>query len=125
MNIKDLKNAISDYGLIFAKGEKEDLLSDHGKVYCSFLLINFYFDEEKIFSFKDDLKTTQYFSKTTINDVEKESEVISDEKIKDSARKDKNILEVDVSDPKEEIKPQDSTVDDQPEAKVKEEIGVF
>ena len=31
----------------FAKGEKEDLLSDHGKVNCSFLLINLYFDEEK------------------------------------------------------------------------------
>ena len=54
-SLKDLKNAISDYGLIFAQGEKEDLLSDHGKVYCSFLLVNFYFDNEKIFSFKDDV----------------------------------------------------------------------
>lgn len=37
-----LKALIQDDGLIFAEGEKEDLGSDHGKVYCAFSLLQRY-----------------------------------------------------------------------------------
>lgn len=41
-NYKMIDTAIQDYGLIFAKGEKEDLQSDHGKVYCASQLLDEY-----------------------------------------------------------------------------------
>ncbi len=41
-NYHKIDLAIQDYGLIFAKGEKEDLQSDHGKVYCASQLLNEY-----------------------------------------------------------------------------------
>ena len=125
-SLKDLKNAISDYGLIFAKGEKEDLLSDHGKVYCSFLLINFYFDEEKIFSFNDDLKTTQYFTKGVEIKTENESENTDEVSIEDtSIIEDEKapVIKLDVK--KLEEKSQDSTVDNKPETKAKENAETF
>ena len=37
-----LKHIIQDSGLIFAKGEKGRLSDDHGKIYCSYLLLEKY-----------------------------------------------------------------------------------
>jgi hypothetical protein len=45
-----LKNLIQDDGLIFAEGEKENLDSDHGKVYCAFILLQRYLDQGITFS---------------------------------------------------------------------------
>ena len=45
-----LSSVIEDNLLIFAKGEKESLDTDHGKSYCSFELIKKYLDRNKIFS---------------------------------------------------------------------------
>lgn len=45
-----LKMLIQDDGLIFAIGEKEDLSSDHGKVYCSFALIQRYLSQGIVLS---------------------------------------------------------------------------
>ncbi len=39
---EELENIISDEGLIFAPGLKEDISSDHGKVYCSYLILKSY-----------------------------------------------------------------------------------
>lgn len=50
VNVFDLEDFIQDDGLIFAKGEKEDLKSDHGKMYCAFLLVNKYLMDGYIFS---------------------------------------------------------------------------
>src|SRR5690606_9964555 len=36
---KELKGLIEDRGLIFAEGQREVLSSDHGKVYCSYLIL--------------------------------------------------------------------------------------
>ena len=33
----EMKEALLDDGLIFAKGEREDISSDHGRIYCSYL----------------------------------------------------------------------------------------
>lgn len=41
-NYKKIDLYIQDFGLIFAKGEKEDLGSDHGKVYCASILLDEY-----------------------------------------------------------------------------------
>ncbi len=45
-----LKALIQDDGLIFAEGEKEDLTSDHGKVYCSFMVMNRYLEQGIVLS---------------------------------------------------------------------------
>jgi hypothetical protein len=44
-----LKKILQDDGLIFAEGEKENLQSDHGKMYCSYLLLKKYLLEGIIF----------------------------------------------------------------------------
>ena len=36
---EELENIISDEGLIFANGLKEDISSEHGKVYCTYLIL--------------------------------------------------------------------------------------
>jgi len=45
-----LKVLIQDDGLIFAEGEKEDLSSDHGKVYCAFSVLQRYLDQGIVLS---------------------------------------------------------------------------
>ena len=140
-SLKDLKNAISDYGLIFAQGEKENLLSYHGKVYCTFLLVNFYFDEEKIFSFTDEKKTSRYFGnltkiKTYLALKEKEKEKINDgpdkgleekpeEKADKKTSKGMGSSKLKVIKEVIEEKPLDGTSDNQNEAKETEDPGVF
>lgn len=47
--LKELEKIILDEGLIFAIGLKEDLSSDHGKVYCSYQLIKGYLREGIIY----------------------------------------------------------------------------
>lgn len=49
-SLSELKQIIQDDGLIFADGEKEDLNSDHGRVYCSYMLIKAYLDDGTVFS---------------------------------------------------------------------------
>ena len=46
----EVKTIIQDDGLIFAEGEKENLSSDHGKIYCGYLLLKAYMDRDIIFS---------------------------------------------------------------------------
>ena len=46
----ELKNMIQDDGLIFASGDKEQLSSEHGKVYCAYLLLRAYAERGIIFS---------------------------------------------------------------------------
>ena len=45
-----IRKIIQDDGLIFAKGEKEDILSEHGKLYCVYALLNKYLSGEEILS---------------------------------------------------------------------------
>ncbi|MDC1174048.1 hypothetical protein OAT67_01530 [Bacteriovoracaceae bacterium] len=47
---KTLRTLIEDDGLIFAEGNKENIESDHGKVYCSYQLLNAYLDRDFVFS---------------------------------------------------------------------------
>jgi len=47
---KELSEKMQDYGLIFAKGERENIETSHGQVYCSFLLLKNYLDAGKLFS---------------------------------------------------------------------------
>lgn len=48
--VKELLTLIQDDGLIFAKGEKEDLNSVHGKVFCSFVLVKKYLEDGYVFT---------------------------------------------------------------------------
>lgn len=45
-----LIQTIQDDGLIFAAGEKENINTDHGRVYCSYLLISTYLGKGTIYS---------------------------------------------------------------------------
>lgn len=46
----ELEEIIENDGLIFADGEKENILNDHGKVYCSFVLLKRYLRRGEVFS---------------------------------------------------------------------------
>ena len=48
----DIKTVLEDKGLIYGKGVRENLNSQHGKVYCSYLLINQYLGNNVVFSFE-------------------------------------------------------------------------
>jgi hypothetical protein len=48
--LKFIEEIIQDDGLIFAKGEKEDLGTDHGRIYCSYLLLRTYLGKGKVLS---------------------------------------------------------------------------
>lgn len=50
---KNLATTLQDDGLIFATGIKEQLESDHGKVFCSFLLLDKYLQDSIIFNSSD------------------------------------------------------------------------
>lgn len=46
----DLMEVIQDDGLIFAEGDRDNLDSDHGKTYCTYLLLKKYLNESAVFS---------------------------------------------------------------------------
>ncbi len=47
---KKIKMALEDDGLIFAKGEREDLKSDHGRTFCTHQLLTIYLEQGRILS---------------------------------------------------------------------------
>lgn len=47
---EELRENLQDYGLIFAKGERESLNTDHGKTYCTYLLLGQHLDKGILFS---------------------------------------------------------------------------
>lgn len=53
-SILELQKEIQDNGLVYAKGEKEQLTTDHGKTYCAYLLIKKYTNEGFVFSRQHD-----------------------------------------------------------------------
>ncbi len=46
----DIIDVIQDEGLIFAEGDRDNLSSDHGKTYCSYLLLRRYLLDSIVFS---------------------------------------------------------------------------
>lgn len=48
--LKSIKEVVQDDGLIFAPGEKENIATDHGKIYCSYQLLRGYLDHDRIYS---------------------------------------------------------------------------
>lgn len=46
----DLIDVLQDEGLIFAEGDRDNLSSDHGKTYCTYLLLRRYLLDSVIFS---------------------------------------------------------------------------
>ena len=45
-----LMDVIQDDGLIFAEGDRDNLSSDHGKTYCTYLLLRKYLNDSVVFS---------------------------------------------------------------------------
>ncbi len=52
----ELQKVLQDDGLIFAPGEKETLTSDHGKTYCTYLLLKNYLENSLVFNRGQDYK---------------------------------------------------------------------
>ena len=77
VKLNDLKRILQDDGLIFAKGEKEELTSDHGKVYCSYLLIQTYLQDGIVSN-----RRKNHHRKATETEMEMEAEEITDEATK-------------------------------------------
>lgn len=50
MEFAQIKKIIQDDGLIFAEGQKENLKTDHGKTYCSYLLLEKYLRDSLVFT---------------------------------------------------------------------------
>jgi hypothetical protein len=48
--LRFIEDIIQDDGLIFAKGEKEDIETDHGRIYCSYLLLKAYLESGRVLS---------------------------------------------------------------------------
>ncbi|OUR96125.1 hypothetical protein A9Q84_07110 [Halobacteriovorax marinus] len=48
--LKNLETILQDDGLIFADGEKENISTEHGKIYCSYLLVKKYLRDGFIFN---------------------------------------------------------------------------
>lgn len=53
---KELLTVIQDEGLIFASGQREDLNSDHGKAYCTYLLAKKYLNGKNAFRLSSSMK---------------------------------------------------------------------
>ena len=51
---RELLETLQDYGLIFAQGEREKLNTQHGQVYCTYLLVKRYLDGGVLFSKYDE-----------------------------------------------------------------------
>jgi hypothetical protein len=47
---KTIREVLQDDGLIFAPGEKENISTDHGKIYCTYQLLGDYLESGRIFS---------------------------------------------------------------------------
>ena len=58
----DMMDVIQDDGLIFAEGDRDNLSSDHGKTYCTYLLMKKYLNESVVFSRYTDVQ--DIFEKT-------------------------------------------------------------
>lgn len=70
-----IKKVMENNGLIFASGDKSNLNSDHGKVYCSYLLINRYLDKNLVFN----TGTNYDFISGTLNVTSENSGFVVDE----------------------------------------------
>lgn len=66
--LKNLEAIIQDDGLIFAEGEKENLSSDHGKVYCAYLLLKQYLKKDTVFNRKNEYKNLLILKEAPAND---------------------------------------------------------
>ena len=89
-----LKNILEDKGLIYGDGQREDISSEHGRVYCSYLLINQHLENGVVFSFEKPLSIVLN-GQTTLNSLEgfKRNQIVEkrhfEKEINTEARSDK------------------------------------
>jgi hypothetical protein len=48
----EIKTVLEDNGLIYGEGIREDLSTQHGRVYCSYLLVKQYLENSVVFSYE-------------------------------------------------------------------------
>lgn len=67
--LKTIETILQDDGLIFADGEKENISTEHGKIYCSFLLVKKYLREGFIFNRGKKYSGVLFSAKTKVSPV--------------------------------------------------------
>ena len=72
----ELYETLQDYGLIFAKGERELLSTDHGRTYCSYLLLKKHLDDGVLFS--KYRESVELFEQTDLGRIEKSTSVVKE-----------------------------------------------
>ena len=79
--LKKIETILQDDGLIFANGQKEDLSSEHGKVYCAFLLTKKYLRDGHIFDRGSDVQNVLFKKKEapSMNSSEVNEEIPADD----------------------------------------------
>ncbi len=76
--VDDLISSIENEALIYAKGERESLTTDHGKFFCAYLLLKNYLKEGKVFSLTVPT-SVNIFEKTTLEHFGQEPETVIEE----------------------------------------------
>ena len=85
-------NILQDEGLIFAKGARDNLESDHGKVYCAFLLTKKYLNSDRAFNRGESLQNRLLNAGKKQQSVPAKSSIqVEDDKIKDYSQKSEEL----------------------------------
>ena len=89
---KVVLNILQDEGLIFAKGARDNLDSDHGKVYCAFLLTKKYLNSDRAFNRGESLQNRLVDTGKNKQSVRFQPSIqVEDEKIKDYSQKSEEL----------------------------------
>ena len=87
-----LLSILQDEGLIFAKGGRDNLESDHGKVYCAFFLAKKYLNSDKAFNKGESLQNRLVGNDSRQLSVKTEASAqFKEEKIKDYSQKSEEL----------------------------------
>ena len=84
-----IEKLLQDDGLIFATGEKENISSDHGKVYCTYLLTKKYLKDGLVFNRGREYTGTLFPSKVKVKRV---IEKVSEQEVKEDGLPEANHL---------------------------------
>ncbi len=83
--LKEISTTIQDDGLIFASGIKEDIESDHGQIYCSYLLLQRYLQDSIVFNsaneYESDLENFKEVKKKEVKEIVAPRPVIDGEAV--------------------------------------------
>ena len=91
----DLMDVMQDDGLIFAEGDRDNLNSNHGKTFCSYLLIKRYLNDSMVFSRYSEVPDIFLEKQLPALPIEKEKPILPEEEKKEEEQASSLILQTD------------------------------